>query len=296
MKIGMIGLGLIGGSLAKSIVSNTDSIVFGKDINSEVIKTAIKDGVLSAELTKDNASEMDMLIVTLYPKDVVDTIKEFVPYLKKGCIVIDSTGVKEFVCNALSKDLNVQGIYFIGGHPMAGKEVSGYENSDDQIFKKASMILCRDEYTNEEAFKKAAEFFENIGFLRITETTPKDHDKVIAFTSQMAHVVSNGYIKTDTLNERYGFSAGSFKDLTRVAKLNEYMWADLFLYNREALLRELDIFMDNMEQYRTALREENKEELIRLLGEGRVLKETDNAREEEAMKNAQELRARKEQI
>ena len=294
MKVGMIGLGLIGGSLAKSIRANTDSTIYGSDLNPEVVNKAIEEKVLDYELTKENASSIDLLIVTLYPKDVVSTIKEYVPYLHKGCIVLDSTGVKEFVCNALSEELNSQGIYFIGGHPMAGKEVAGYENSDDQIFKRASMILCKDEYTNEEAFNKVADFFEGIGFLRITKTTPKEHDKVIAFTSQMAHVVSNGYIKTDTLNERYGFSAGSFKDLTRVAKLNEYMWADLFLYNREALLRELDIFMNNMEQYRTALRNEDKDELVRLLGEGRVLKEEDNAKEEQAMKLAQELRVGKE--
>jgi len=295
MKIGMIGLGLIGGSLAKSIRSNTDSIIIGNDLNEDVVKRAIDEGVLSGELTRENANSLDMLIVTLYPKDVVNTILEYVPYLKKGCIVLDSTGVKEFVCKSLSKELNEQGIYFIGGHPMAGKEVAGYENSDDQLFKRASMILCKDEYTNEEAFERTAEFFEKVGFLRITKTTPHEHDKVIAFTSQMAHVVSNGYIKTDTLNERYGFSAGSFKDLTRVAKLNEYMWADLFLYNKDALLRELDLFMDNMEKYRTALREENKEELVRLLGEGRVLKEDDNAREAEAMKKAEELKNRKDQ-
>lgn len=168
---------------------------------------------------------------------------------------------------------------------MAGKEVSGYSNSDTSIFTNATMILCRDEYTDEEAFRTASEFFKEIGFYDIKETTFEEHDRVIAYTSQMAHVVSSAYIKSDSLKDRYGFSAGSFKDMTRVAKLNEYMWTDLFLYNKDALVHELEAFMIHINEYLEALKSEDKAGLIKLLGEGRMLKESDEEKENNARKN-----------
>ena len=278
-NIGIIGLGLIGGSLARTTQNKTSYAVFGTDENDAIIKLGLNEEVLSAELSKNNAKYMDFLMVALYPLDVARVIREYVPYLKKGCIVVDCTGVKQIINNELSKELNEQGIYFIGGHPMAGKEVSGYSNSDDVLFSKASMLLCRDEYTNEEAFATATDFFKEIGFLKVVDTTPSEHDRIIAYTSQMAHVVSSSYIKSPTLEKRLGFSAGSFKDLTRVAKLNEYVWADLFLANKDDLLAEIDLFMGFMKEYRDALEKEDKQMLIQLLAEGRELKEADEERE-----------------
>lgn len=278
-NIGIIGLGLIGGSMAKSTQNNTSYAVFGTDENEAIIKLGLNEEVLSAELSKNNAKYLDFLMVALYPLDVARVIREYVPYLKKGCIVVDCTGVKQIINSELSKELNEQEIYFIGGHPMAGKEVSGYSNSDDVLFNKASMLLCRDEYTNEEAFETAKAFFKEIGFLKVVGTTPKEHDQIIAYTSQMAHVVSSSYVKSTTLEKRLGFSAGSFKDLTRVAKLNEYVWADLFLANKEELLSEIDQFMAHMEEYREAISKEDKKMLIQLLADGRELKEADEERE-----------------
>lgn len=277
--IGIIGLGLIGGSMAKTIRTNTDYEIYGMDSNKSVIKLAIEQNIILRELKYENAADCDMFIVALYPKDVVNVIREYAPYMKKGSLIVDCTGIKTSVCSVLSKEMKEMGLHFVGGHPMAGKEVAGYKNADDMLYNNASMILCRDEYTDEEAFIKAKDFFKEMGFPRIKESTAKEHDQVIAFTSQMAHVVSNAYVKSPTLQERYGFSAGSFKDLTRVAKLNEYMWADLFLANKEALSEELDIFMKNMEEYRRALNNEDKDELVRLLAAGRKLKEEDEEKE-----------------
>lgn len=279
MKVAVIGLGLIGGSMAKAVHENANLEVYGTDADPKVIKMALDEGTLSKELKFDNVSDCDLVIVALYPKDVVSVIKSYSEYMKAGTIVVDCTGVKSPVCNELSQSLLSKGIHFVGGHPMAGKEVAGYVNAESAMFANASMILCRDEYTDETAFKQMCEFFLKIGFKRIKETTPKEHDAVIAYTSQMAHIISNAYIKSDTLPNRYGFSAGSFKDLTRVAYLNECMWTDLFLENKESLLKEIDTFMEHMSEYREALSAENKEELIKLLGRGRELKEEDNNKE-----------------
>lgn len=281
MNVGIIGLGLIGGSMAKATSRTGHYSVFGTDANPDVVKAAISEGTLSAQLNYENASNCDLLIVALYPKDVVSTVKEYSEHLKKGAVVVDCTGVKGNICRELSGYLKAQGIFFVGGHPMAGKEVAGYFNAEASMFSNASMILCRDDNTDEKAFAKMSGFFLDIGFKRIKETTPEEHDKVIAYTSQMAHVVSNAYIKSPTLDNRYGFSAGSFKDLTRVAYLNEYMWTDLFIENKEALLSEIDTFMAHMAEYRDALAAEDKDTLTELLGQGRRLKERDNQKETE---------------
>lgn len=277
--VGIIGLGLIGGSMAKAVRKSGEFTVLGTDANENVVKQAIREDVLKDELSKDNIREVDLLIVALYPMDVADVILDYAEYMKKGAIIVDCTGVKGIICEALSQKLSGKGIHFVGGHPMAGKEVSGYSNSEGEMFGNASMILCRDEYTDEEAFQTACAFFKKIGFFRIKETTPQEHDRVIAYTSQMAHVVSNAYIKSPTLDKRYGFSAGSFKDMTRVALLNENMWADLFLANKDALVSEIDIFSEHLKEYRDALEREDRQELVSLLGKGRELKECDEKQE-----------------
>lgn len=279
--VGIIGLGLIGGSMAKSVRTRTDHIIYGFNRNEEVALKALSEGVIDALLTRENAKECDMLIVSLMPEAVVSVINDYVPFLKKGCIVVDCTGIKSGICAELSESLNMQGIRFIGGHPMAGKEVAGYGNSDDKLFLNASMILCKDKFTDDDAFSEACGFFRSIGFPRIKETNAAEHDRVIAYTSQMAHVVSNAYVRSHTLKDRYGFSAGSFKDLTRVAKLNENMWTELFLENREPLLKELKEFMGHMSEYIDALENKDRKSLVRLLGEGRALKEQDEKKESE---------------
>lgn len=274
-KVGIIGLGLIGGSMAKAISAYTDSIVYGWNRTHTVTEKALEEGAIHCELDDTNLGDIDMLIVSLYPKLVVPKILELKDKLKKGCIVVDCTGIKTMINNGLSKTLNEEGIYFIGGHPMAGREVAGFESALTDLYKGASMILVRDEYTNEEAFGKAKDFFMKLGFGRVKESTPEEHDRVIAYTSQLCHVVSNAYVKSDTLPLRAGFSAGSYKDLTRVAKLNEDMWTDLFFDNKDALLREMDIILANLKEYRDALANDDEERMRQLLRDGRIIKEED---------------------
>ncbi len=279
-KVGIVGLGLIGGSMAKAVKKFTSCKVCGLDRNPDVFKEALNDGTLDSRLDENQLRECDLLIVALYPAAVVSYLKENADSLKKDCVVVDCTGVKKAVCNEVSSFLAERGIRFIGGHPMAGIEHSGYQYAFAELFKDATMILCYDEYTDETAFQQAAKFFLQLGFARIRRTTAEEHDSVIAYTSQMAHIVSSAYIKSETLSSRYGFSAGSFKDLTRVAKLNETMWTELFMDNRECLLKELDTFIDSMEAYRQALQTADEAQMRTLLADGRTRKEADEQREQ----------------
>ena len=179
---------------------------------------------------------------------------------------------------------------------MAGIEKSGYDASFDGLFDKASMILCKptggsavfeEPYKTEyeEAFAALKEFFLGLGFGFVKESNPSEHDRVIAYTSQMAHVVSSAYIKSDACRIRYGFSAGSFKDMTRVAYLNETMWTELFLENREFLLEEMEEYITHLKEYHDALEAKDEEKLCKLLKEGRLCKEADIRMEEEQQKN-----------
>ena len=276
--IGIIGLGLIGGSMAKSIAAHTDHKVYGYDASDAVVERAIKEGVLAGRLDEHYA-DIDMLFVALYPLDVVDIILDTAGKLKKGCIVIDCTGVKGIICKGLSQQLSDMGLRFIGGHPMAGKEVAGYENASSELFSGASMILCTDENTDKEALDTACELFPKLGFSQVKITTYEEHDRVIAYTSQLAHIVSSAYIKSPTLDKRYGFSAGSFKDLTRVAKLNEEMWADLFLANEDAILAEIDEITGHINEYRDAISAKDRDRLVALLADGRIRKEADERKD-----------------
>ena len=276
--VGIIGLGLIGGSMARAASQRAGCSVYGYDANEAVVCAATKEGVLAGRL-EDHYEDIDLLLVALYPLDVVDIILETAPKLHKGCIVIDCTGVKKIICTRLSEKLAADGIRFIGGHPMAGKEVAGYENSGADLYDGASMILCRDEYTDEDAMKTACGFFPKLGFSQVKITTWQEHDSVIAYTSQLAHVVSSAYIKSPTLDLRYGFSAGSFKDMTRVAKLNEQMWADLFLANSDALLSEIRQITGHIEEYARAIEDNDRDTLVSLLRDGRIRKEADSKKE-----------------
>ncbi len=278
-SVGVIGLGLIGGSMARAVSKRTDLVVYGSDGNEDVLDAAVSEGVIAGRL-EEHYSDIGLLIVALYPADVVNAILEVAPKLSKGCIVIDCTGIKSMVCEEVSGKLSGMGLRFIGGHPMAGKEVAGFANSSEDLFDRASMILCRDEYTDEEALQTASELFGQIGFAGIKITDSEEHDRVIAYTSQLAHVVSSSYIKSPTLEKRYGFSAGSFKDMTRVAKLNEEMWADLFLANSEPLVSEIDELVMHLMEYANVIDSKNREKLVQLLREGRIRKEEDEEKDD----------------
>ncbi len=278
MKVGIVGLGLIGGSMAKAIRLNTDHYVLGMDIDPTIVTKAKIIEAINEELTEKNIGECDMLILALYPDATVKTVKKYAHLIKKGAYVIDCGGVKEKVCHNLPSIAKENGFIFVGGHPMAGIEKIGFKYSNAEIFTKASMILTPEDSVKIEDLANIKIFFLSIGFGKITVKTAKDHDRIIAYTSQLAHVLSNAYVKSETAKEHRGLSAGSFMDLTRVAYLNETMWTELFLENKNNLISEISTLIDHLNEYKSALENDNQDELKKLLKNGRELKEAiDNA-------------------
>ena len=225
MKIVTVGLGLIGGSLCKAIKKHTDHLVGGIDIDRRTVKMALSQNAIDYE-AKD-VSEADVSIISLFPPTIISYIKENADLFKEGSIVIDTGGIKKKIVDEVTDILAERGVTFIGVHPMAGREFSGFEYSLDNLFDNASFIMTPTEKTPEKEQNLIEDLARSIHFKKVVKASPEEHDRIIAFTSQLAHVVSNGYIKSPTHAEQLGFSAGSFQDLTRVAKLNEEQGSSL---------------------------------------------------------------------
>lgn len=272
MNIGIIGLGLIGGSMAKAIKQNTEHTVFGLDLQDTIIKKAILVGAIDEALTKDLLPTCDLLIIALYPQEAINFVQSHANKIKKGAIVLDCCGVKQVICQALEPIAKENSFTFMGGHPMAGVAHAGFTHSKKALFNNASMILTPAIGTPIEEVQKIKLFCESLGFSTTQICTPEEHDRVIAFTSQLAHVVSSAYIKSPSALAHKGFSAGSYKDMTRVAKLNENMWTELFLDNPDYLAEEIDGIIDRLKQYSTALKEKDAAALCDLLKEGKERK------------------------
>ena len=273
MKIAIIGLGLIGGSLARTIKLHTDATVYGCDLNPATIEQALLMEAIDAELTDETLSQCDMVLVALYPGAIIEWIKAHADAFKPDALVIDCGGVKQVICEAIDPIAAGQAWHFIGGHPMAGREFSGFRYARDDLFDRASMILCGHGDDDPAVLQRARDFFMDIGFRRVQFTTPKIHDEMIAYTSQLAHIVSSAYVKCPLADKHRGFSAGSFADMTRVARLNEDMWTELFFDNREALLPVVEDLAQRVAEYRDALRNDDENGMRRLLREGREIKE-----------------------
>ena len=273
MNIAVVGLGLIGGSFCKSLKKHTFHNIMGIDNNDETISKALETGAIDEEITPDRLSEVNLTIVCLYPEEIVKFVKENADNFKKGSIVIDSCGVKEYVVKECTPVLEEKGVIFVGTHPMAGREFSGFDYSTDNLFDGASFIITPTDNTPQIAVDLLQTLAGSIGFGKAVVSTPEKHDEVIAYTSQLAHVVSNANVKSPVLLNYDGFSAGSFQDLTRVAKLNEYMWSSLFLCNKEALLREINCILEHITEYRDALVDNDAQRLTEILRDGRILKE-----------------------
>lgn len=273
MNIAVVGLGLIGGSFCKALKKHTFHHVMGIDTNKDTIKKALDVGAIDEEITPQRLGEANLTIICLYPEAIVDFVKNNADCFKKGGIVIDSCGVKEYIVNECTSVLDKRGVIFVGTHPMAGREFSGFDYSTDNLYDGASFIITPSDSTPQIAVDLLQTLASSVGFGKAVVSTPKKHDEVIAYTSQLAHVVSNAYVKSPTMLNFDGFSAGSFQDLTRVAKLNEYMWSELFLCNKDALLNEINNILDYITEYRDAIRDSDRERLIQILRDGRELKE-----------------------
>lgn len=268
MNVGVVGLGLIGGSLTKALKENTKHTVYGFDIDKSINSYALMDGTIDNELNDSNLNECDYLLLSVYPKATVSFLKEKAHLIKKGAIVIDCGGIKRSICQSLYKVAEDNDFIFIGGHPMAGLHHSGYKYSKADLYSGASMILTPESTDNIELLEEVSAFVKSLGFASVTVTSPENHDKIIAFTSQLAHIVSNAYVKSPQAQVHKGFSAGSYKDLTRVAKLNENMWTELFMENKDNLLFEIKHIINALSQYEQALQSSDAEKLKALLKDG----------------------------
>lgn len=272
MRILIVGLGLIGGSLAKAFKKFTDYEIIGLDKDENVIKKAVKNGDIDKSFD-GNFDGIDIIISALFPGDTINFVKENKDKIGKNTIVTDCGGVKEKVCIELDPVAKENGFTFIGMHPMAGLEKFGYDNSWEDLFLGASLILTPFSDTPAELVEKLGDTVLKAGFSSIKISNPKEHDEVIAYTSQLAHVVSGAYIRSKTAENHVGFSAGSFRDMTRVAHLNEYMWTELFMDNKENLAKETDDLIDRLKEYSDALKNGDREKLFEILRVGREQKD-----------------------
>jgi len=272
MTVGIVGLGLIGGSMAKSIKSRTLHTVFGVDLDQETMLFAKLCGAVDGTLEHEKLSECDLILVALRPGAAVKWMQEHYGMIASSAVVIDLCGIKRAVTQPLLAMAEAAGFTYIGGHPMAGKERGGFVNSTDSLYVGASMILTPVQKTDIGLLETLKAFFTDLGFAGVTITTPEEHDRIIAYTSQLAHVVSNAYVRSPEALRRRGFSAGSFRDMTRVARLDEDMWTELMMDNRDFVVKELDILLEHLQEYRLALENEDADAFRALLKEGRERK------------------------
>lgn len=272
-NIGIVGLGLIGASLAMAIKQNTEHNVYGLDINEQTMHRALEEGSIDGVL--EDYGALDLLIVALFPQAAVELILDKVEQMKPGSIVMDICGVKKSVVTQVAQVCKSHKVEFIGGHPMAGRERWGYENATATLFNGASMILTPI-FTDSWALERVQQLCSAVGFGRIVFTDPESHDKMIGYTSQLAHILSSAYIKNPLCMNYKGYTGGSFQDLTRVARLNPVMWSELFLLNRQNLLDDLDILIASLQEYRHAIEENDAQRLTQLLADGSRIKEALN--------------------
>ncbi|MBP5272364.1 MAG: prephenate dehydrogenase, partial [Clostridia bacterium] len=252
--VGIVGLGLIGGSMAKAVKKHTIATVLGHDLDETAMALALEDGAIDAPLTRDNIASCDLLLIAVAPLSLVEWVRDHADLIPKTAILVDLCGVKRYIRDNLSPIAREKGFLYVGGHPMAGKEVSGFSNANMDLYRDASMILCPDETADEESINVLRAFFLALGFGEIVFSTPEEHDRIIAYTSQLAHAASSAYIKSPTARQRMGFTAGSYKDMTRVARLDPEMWTQLFIANRDHMIDELQELVDNLSGYLDALK------------------------------------------
>ena len=276
MKILVVGLGLIGGSLCKALKKYTYHKVAGCDINRDIENAALRDVALD-EVFDGNYEGYDLIVISLFPEGTERFFAENASKIGKNTLITDVCGIKGDFSQRMKKIAERNGLRYVGIHPMAGKEFGGYYNSTADLFVKANFIIAPFVDSQQSDIDLLNGLAKEVGAGKIVITSPENHDKMIAYTSQLAHIVSSAYVKSPELGLECGFSGGSFQDMTRIATMNEKMWTDLFMQNRDNLIFELDTLIENLNKYRKALDESDSAGMLELIAEGRKLKE-DNLR------------------
>ena len=272
MKIAVVGLGIIGGSFAKALKKNTKHYVIGLNRTQSVLENALADNAIDEIGTVESLGDADIIILGLYPKAAVDFVRKNGGYIKKGAIVTDSSGIKREICPQLKALSEQFGFEFVGSHPMAGKETNGYISADADLYVGASYIVtpCG---ASDDAVRTLCELALEMKFGGIKITDPEEHDRMIAFTSQLPHVLACAYVLSPQCINHKGFSAGSYKDVSRVANINARLWSELFLENRDPLIAELDTLIDNIHAITDAVKANDKEKIEELLEKAHKTKE-----------------------
>ena len=272
MTVGIVGLGLIGGSFAKAYHAAGHTVLAFDTVRS-TYDFAVLSGTVNGPLTDETLSTCDLILIAVIPSAAVGYLKQHTAHIGPKPVVIDCCGTKRVVCTACFPLAEQFGFTYLGGHPMAGTHNSGFKYATATMFHNAPMVLVPANHNDIELLSRVKELLAPAGFSRFSVTTAEQHDEMIAFTSQLAHVVSNAYIKSPTAGLHKGFSAGSYKDMTRVAWLAPKMWAELFLENKDFLMAELNTLIDNLRQYQDAMEHDDLPGLIQLLDDGRKRKE-----------------------
>ena len=272
MTVGILGLGLIGGSLARAYAM-AGHRVLAHNRSRSTLSFAILAGAVDEAMTPDNVGQCDLILLSVYPEACAQWLEKNAAYISRDALVIDCCGIKRDICARCFPLAAQYGFTFVGGHPMAGSQFSGFKYSRADLFQGAPMVLVPHRFDDIGLLQRIKDALAPCGFGSFSVTTADDHDRMIAFTSQMPHILSNAFIKSPTALEHKGFSAGSYRDLTRVAWLNPQMWAELFLENKDHVLRELEFYIHSLEQYRDAVASNDTDTLISLLEEGKRRKE-----------------------
>ena len=272
MTVGILGLGLIGGSLARAYAKAGHTVLAAEN-DETMLSFAQIAGAIHGELNDDNIGSCDLILLAIYPAGSAAWLEEKAHLVSPAALVMDCCGVKREICARCFPLAEQYGFTFIGGHPMAGTHNSGFKYSRSNLFQGAPMVLVPGKFDDIELLQRAKDALAPCNFGSFSVTTADDHDRMIAFTSQMPHIVSNAYIKSPTALEHRGFSAGSYKDLTRVAWLNAPMWAELVLNNRDHMLFELKTYIQALQAYETAIENNDYDTLVALLDEGKRRKE-----------------------
>ena len=272
MKVGILGLGLIGGSLARAYALEGHT-VYAIQRNQSMLSFAMLAGAVHGKLDESTIPECDLILLAIYPGGSADWLEKNAHLVSKDALVIDCCGIKKEICERCFPLAKQYGFTFVGGHPMAGSQFSGFKYSRANLFEGAPMVLVPPVYDDIQLLDRVKTALKPCNFGFFSVTTAEEHDKMIAFTSQMPHILSNAFIKSPTALNHKGFSAGSYKDLTRVAWLNPQMWAELFLENKENVLFELEFYINSLTQYRDAIAADDMDTLVQLLDEGKKRKE-----------------------
>ena len=272
MNVGILGLGLIGGSLARAYALEGHT-VFAAEKDESMLSFAMLAGAVHGKLDDKTISQCNLILLAIYPGGSASWLEENAPLINKNALVLDCCGIKREICQRCFPVAEKYGFTFVGGHPMAGSQFSGFKYSRANLFEGQPMVLVPPVFDDISLLDRVKQALKPCRFSSFSVTTADKHDKMIAFTSQMPHILSNAFIKSPTAKAHKGFSAGSYKDLTRVAWLNPRMWAELFLENRDFVLEELDFYIRSLNNYREAIAAQDMTALVSLLEEGKRRKE-----------------------